>query len=609
MENDVEMNDISATPFLGVSNSVSSRTWMENLNLSQQSQAIAISQQYSLSEVIGRVLAARNVELDDIPNFLEPKFKDFMPDPSTITDMDQVCERLYNALVNGEKIGIIGDYDVDGATSVALLGKFLKFVGSDFVFHIPDRVIDGYGPSVSAIHMLKQQGITLIVTLDCGSIAFEEFDEAKKLGLDVVVIDHHQLSEVLPETKGLINPKREDDVSELEYLATVGLTFLFLVALNRKLRESGYYKNGQPDLMEWLDVVALGTICDVVPLKGLNRVFVKQGLQCIHKRRNLGMSALCDVIKFQGLVATNHLGYHLGPRINAGGRIGDPRLGTELLLSENVNDSIDNARKLDDLNKLRQQMEIEMLEQGKVQAEKMMLKNPDIPVVVVESDAWHPGIVGLIASRIRETYSRPAFAIYFDKDGVGQGSGRSIEGVDIGNIVQSAVDKEILLKGGGHAMAAGIKVDRENLTEFIEFASKSLMDEVQSAKKYTHTLRVDGAISASGATLDFYELLESVGPYGAGHSEPIFVFPSHTLKSAFVVGKGFVKVELESADGVRINGISFQSAEKPIGKFLLNSIGSNIHVACMLSLNFWNGRKSVEFRLVDVADPKVQKTQ
>ncbi len=609
MENDAEKKDSGATPFLGVSHSVSLRTWMENLSLSQQSQAIAISQQHGLSEVIGRVLAARNVELDDVPSFLEPKFKDFMPDPLTVSDMDQVCERLYKAIVAGEKIGIIGDYDVDGATSVALFGKFLKFVGIDFVFHIPDRVIDGYGPSISAIHMLKQQGISLIVTLDCGSIAFVEFEEARKLDLDVVVIDHHQLSEDLPETKGLINPKREDDVSELGYLATVGLTFLFLVALNRKLRENDYYKNGQPDLMEWLDFVALGTICDVVPLKGLNRVFVKQGLQCINKRCNLGMNALCDVTKLNGPAATYHLGYLLGPRINAGGRIGDPRLGTELLLSENENDSIEKARKLDDLNRLRQQMETEMLEQGRVQAETLILKNPDTPVVVVGSEEWHPGIVGLIASRIRETYSRPAFAIYFDKDGVGQGSGRSIEGVDIGEIVQSAVEKEILLKGGGHAMAAGIKIGRDNLAKFIEYASKSMTDAVQAAKNYSHTLRVDGAISASGATLDFYDLLESVGPFGAGHSEPIFVMPSHILKSAFVVGKGHVKVELESADGVRISGISFQSAEKPIGKFLLSSIGSYIHVACMLSLNFWNGRKSIEFRIVDVADPKIQKTE
>ena len=608
MDTNAEEKHTNTAPFMGVTLSASSRTWSENLSNPQQTQAIAISQQYGLPEILGRVLAARNLEVEDIPSFLEPKFKDFMPDPSTITDMDQVCDRVFTAIVSGEKIGIIGDYDVDGATSVALLGRFLRFVGIDFVFHIPDRVTEGYGPSVSAIHMLKEQGVTLLVTLDCGSIAFVEFEEAKKLDLDVVVIDHHQLGDDLPETMGLINPNREDDASELCNLATVGLTFLFLVALNRKLRENEFYKSGQPDLMEWLDLTALGTVCDVVSLKGLNRIFVIQGLHCIRKRKNLGMRALCDIVKLHGPAVTYHLGYLLGPRINAGGRIGDARLGTELLLTEDENEAIELARKLDDFNKRRQEMESVMLADGRAQAETLMLENPDLPVLIVESDEWHPGIVGLIASRIREAFSRPAFAIGFDIDGVGQGSGRSIEGIDIGGIVQSAVDEEILLKGGGHAMAAGIKIDREKLIEFKNFVVRGLKEFTESVIK-SHSLRVDGAITASGATLDFVELLESAGPFGAGHSEPIFVLPSHCLKSAFVVGKGHVKVELVSADGAKISAISFQTAEKPIGRFLLKSIGSYIHAAGMLSTNFWNGRKTVEFRIVDVADPNVQKTE
>ena len=605
MESNVEEERIDTAPFMGVTLSASSRMWSENLSNSQQNQAIAISQQHGIPEVIGRVLAARNVEVEDIPNFFEPKFKDFMPDPSTITDMDQVCDRVFKAIVSGEKIGIIGDYDVDGATSVALLGRFLRFVGIDFVFHIPDRVTEGYGPSVSAIHMLKEQGVSLLVTLDCGSIAFVEFEEAKKLDLEVVVIDHHQIGDDLPRTVGLINPNREDDDSELGHLATVGLTFLFLVALNRKLRENDFYKSSQPDLMEWLDFVALGTVCDVVALKGLNRIFVIQGLHCIRKRKNLGMRALCDIVRLHGPAVTYHLGYLLGPRINAGGRIGDARLGTELLLTEDENKAIEIARKLDEFNKLRQEMESEMLADGRTQAEALMSENPDLPILVVESDKWHPGIVGLIASRIREAFSRPAFAIGFDIDGIGQGSGRSIDGIDIGGIVQSAVNEEILLKGGGHAMAAGITIDREKLVEFKKFVGKNLKEFTQSVKK-AHLLRVDGAITATGATLDFVELLESAGPFGARHSEPIFVMPSHCLKSAFVVGKGHVKVELVSADGAKISAISFQTAEKPIGKFLLKSIGSYIHVAGMLSTNYWNGRKTIEFRIVDVADPNAQ---
>ena len=607
--NDVDCDiETNATPLLGVTQSASSRVWIEKLSLSQQSQATAISQQHGVPEVIGRVLAARNIDLEDVPNFLDPKFKDFMPDPLTLTDMDKVCDRIYKAIDEGVKIGIIGDYDVDGATSVALLAKFLKFVGTEFIYHIPDRVIEGYGPSISAIQMFNDQGIKLIVSVDCGSIAFDEFEEAAKLGIDVVVIDHHQLSEDLPVTIGLINPRREDDVSEQSHLAAVGVTFLFLVALNRMLRDKKHYKNGEPKLMEWLDLVALGTVCDVVPLKGLNRIFVKQGLKCIQNRRNIGLSALCDVVKLHGPAATYHIGYLLGPRINAGGRIGDPRLGVELLISDDEKQAFEIANKLNELNKIRQEMEANMLEQGKAQADRFVQENPDTPAIVVGSDEWHPGIVGLIASRIREAYSLPAFAIFFFKDGVGQGSARSIEGVDIGEVVKTAAKKEILLKGGGHAMAAGIKIDREKLPAFRDFLASELVDAVKAVKNLTHTFKLDGTITAAAATIDSYDLLESAGPYGAGHSEPVFVMPSHLLKSAVVVGKNHVKVTLASADGVTINGISFQSADKPLGKFLLNSIGSYIHVACMLSSNFWNGRKFVEIRVVDAADPKLQST-
>lgn len=585
-------------PFLGVDPSISGRTWRERLDAVAANHALAMAQRHDVPDVLARVAAGRGVGVDDLPAFLDPSLRDLMPNPSSLTDMDQAADRIAAAIMNHESVAIFGDYDVDGASSTALLARYFAHFSMVPLLHIPDRITEGYGPNNQAIDMLASKGVTLLITVDCGTASFEAVDHANGLGMDVVVLDHHQTGEELPAAQSVVNPNRQDDLSGQGQLCAAGVVFLTMVAVSRALRAAG--KAG-PDLLQWIDLVALATICDVVPLSGLNRAFVRKGLIQARSGANAGLMALQQVARLNGPVSSYHLGFLLGPRINAGGRIGDAGLGARLLACDDRHEASEIAARLDDLNKERQTLEQVMLEQAIEQSEAL-IGDGDLPVcTVVESGSWHPGVVGLIASRLKDRYRRPAFAIAFDEQGSGSGSGRSIPGVDLGSAVRAAVDEGLLVKGGGHLMAAGMTVLRDNLHTFSQFLQQRLADDVAQAGQQ-NVLKIDAALTANAATPELVELLEQAGPFGAGHSEPVFAFPAHRITYAETVGAGHVRCAIASSDRTTLKAIAFRAADSPVGKKLLSSRGKNLHIAGNLSIDHWQGNRKTQLRVIDVAD-------
>lgn len=592
--------DPIARAFLGVEKSVSDQRWMARLDQAGMNRALAMSQVHGIPELVCRVLAGRGVGVDEAPAFLDPTIRSLMPDPYTLTDCEKAASRLADAVMRGERIAIFGDYDVDGASSSALMSRFLHHFGLSSEIYIPDRIFEGYGPNPAAIRQLIANGAQLIVTVDCGSTSHESLGVARDERCDVLVIDHHQLGEDLPPCLALVNPNREDDLSGQGHLCAAGVVFLVLVATARILRERKHPQAGSLDLLAWLDIVALATVCDVVPLKGLNRAYVVKGLLAARHMGNAGLAALFRKAGLAGPVTPYHLGFLIGPRINAGGRIGDAALGSRLLTLDDGPAADVIAERLDELNRERQAMEAAMLAEaeGEVLAEYGNGENAS--VIVTANQNWHAGIVGLIAARIKEKFKRPTFAIAFDPSGRGTGSGRSIPGFDMGRMVRAAVDEGLLAKGGGHAMAAGLTVDRANLGKLRAFFEARAEKDVP-ALVANHVLKIDGALSASGATLELIDRMEQAGPYGSGHSQPVFALPSHRIVDSRTVGASHVKVTLEAVDGSRLDGISFRSADTPLGQMLLNGRGTQVHVAGNLSADHWQSSRRVQLRILDAA--------
>lgn len=586
--------------FLGVDHSVTGQRWVSRLDQAGQNRALAITQLHGLPELVARVLAGRGVGVDEAPSFLDPTIRSLMPDPSKLTDCETAAARLTAAIRARARVAIFGDYDVDGAASSALLSRFLHHFGIDAEIYIPDRIFEGYGPNPAAIGQLIDRGAQLIVTVDCGSTSHEALAVAHERGIDVVVIDHHQMGHEMPPCLALVNPNREDDLSGQGHLCAAGVVFLVLVATLRQLRDAGHPQARSLDLLAWLDLVALATVCDVVPLKGLNRAYVTKGLIAARHQNNAGLAALLRVAGIGGPVTPYHFGFLVGPRINAGGRIGDAALGSRLLTLDDVEEAGQIAVKLDELNRERQAMEAAMLAEAEAEALAEYGSGEDASVIVTARDNWHPGIVGLLAARLKEKFKRPAFAIAFDPNGKGTGSGRSINGFDIGRMVRAAVDAGLLVKGGGHAMAAGLTVERANLGRLRSFFDEASATQV-SALTANQVLKIDGALGASGATIALIDQLESAGPYGSGHAQPIFAIPAHRLRDARPVGTTHVKITLEAADGSRLEGIAFRAAETALGDFLLNGRGSQIHVAGTLSADHWQGTRRVQMRVLDAA--------
>jgi len=524
-----------------------------------------------------------------------------MPDPHSLKDMSAAAETIAQAIESGAKIAIFGDYDVDGAASSALLADYFKACGLSPILHIPDRIFEGYGPNVGAIQNFAAAGAKLLITVDCGTVSHEPLAEARRLGLDSIVLDHHQAPETLPDAL-VVNPNRQDDVSQLGQLCAAGVVFMALVAVNRILRHRGFFSSRpEPDLLAGLDLVSLATIADVAPLTGLNRAFVTKGLAVMRRRARPGLAALFDVSKVDGPPNAYHLGFLIGPRINAGGRIGDAALGARLLGMTDPAEARRIAEELDRLNRERQVLEGGTLDEAEAQA--LLRGGPDDAgaTIIVASDDWHPGIVGLVASRLKDRFKRPAFAIAWSgADGTGTGSGRSILGVDLGRAVRAAVAAGILVKGGGHAMAAGITIQRERVEEFRVFLEGALAERVAEGRA-GEALLVDAALTAAGATPALMASLERAGPFGSGNAEPIFVLPAHKLIDVSEFGNGHIRLRAQAGDGTKIDGIAFRASGQPLDRALRAARGAPVHLAGTLALDRWGGTARVKLRLLDLA--------
>ncbi|WP_296742328.1 single-stranded-DNA-specific exonuclease RecJ [Mesorhizobium sp.] len=585
--------------FLDVRQSATGVSWEHRLTERQDMVALAIAQGHGVPDIVARVLAGRGVSAEQTERFLDPTIRELLPNPASLTDMEKAAARLADAIVAGQKVAIFGDYDVDGAASSALLKRFLTHFSVPSEIYIPDRIFEGYGPNPEAMRELISRGARLIVTVDCGTNSAASIEAAKEAGADVVVLDHHQVGGPLPAANAVVNPNRDDDLSGQGHLCAAGVVFLCLVQTAKVLRER--LPGAAPlDLLSLLDLVALATVCDVVPLTGVNRAFVVKGLQVARQQKNEGLAALARVSRIGEPINTFHLSFLIGPRINAGGRIGDAALGSRLLATDDPVEAASIAETLDRLNQERQQMELEMLAQARAEADAELAGGSGPAVVVTASNNWHPGIVGLIASRLKDHARRPAFAIAFNSNGIGTGSGRSVSGFDLGRLVREAAEAGLIVKGGGHAMAAGITVERAKLGALRAFFEERAAADVFRLQS-EESLAIDGALAAEGATLTLLDALEKAGPFGAGHIAPVFVLPRHRLADARAIGTNHIRADLRSQSGGSIQAIAFRAVDTALGEFLFKNRGKTVHVAGSLSANHWNGNRTVQFRVTDAA--------
>jgi single-stranded-DNA-specific exonuclease len=587
---------------LGVERSVLGRRW--RLRTVDDRLVEALSQRFDLPDIAARVVAGRGVTLEATPAFLSPTMRDLLPDPSHLRDLDGAVDRLSNAVRRGETIALFGDYDVDGATSSALLRRFLGAVGADVVVHIPDRMAEGYGPNTPAMLALRERGAAVCVCVDCGTTAVEPLTAGRDAGLDVIVVDHHEPGDVAPPTVALINPKRRDETTPHVDLAAVGVTFLLVVGLNRALRAAGWYDGSdgsrpEPDLMSLLDLVALGTVCDVVPLTGLNRAFVSQGLRVAARRGNTGLAALCDVARVTPPLTAFHLGYVLGPRINAGGRVGDSSMGARLLSTDDPDEARRLAEALDAVNADRQEIEAQVLLEAVEQVEGTLALD-GTPLVMAVGDGWHPGVVGIVASRLRERYDLPACVLTIEGNQA-KGSGRSVPGLDLGRAVIEAREAGLLTLGGGHAMAAGFSLHPDRIEAFRAFLLARLGEQVGEGGLPDPSLEFDGTLAVEGATEALIGHLDRVAPFGSGNPEPVFVIADARVLFADVVGMGHVRCRLGGHAGGRLKGIAFRAADSELGQGLLTATGSVVHVAGTLRLDRWRGQAEPQIVITDLA--------
>ncbi len=584
-----------APALLDVERSLAGRRWQASP--CDERQALAISQQWALPEVVGRVLAARRVALEACGLFLNPTLRDLLPDPFHLKDMEVAATRLAAAVSGGEMIGLFGDYDVDGATSSALLARFFEAAGASVRVHIPDRMREGYGPNAPALLALRDQGAGVVVTVDCGTSAFAPLQAAAEAGLDVIVVDHHEAEAELPRALAVVNPNRMDETSPHGHLAAVGVAFLLVVAVNRRLREQGWYQGrAVPDPMQWLDIVALGTVCDVVPLTGVNRALVAQGLKVMARRGNAGMAALSDVGGVKERPEAYHLGYVMGPRVNAGGRVGQADLGVRLLTADDAAEAKRLAEMLDSYNRDRQGIEAAVLQEAIEQVESR--GDDGTPLLLAAGEDWHPGVIGIIAGRLKERYNRPCCVVALE-GAEGKGSGRSVPGLDLGAAIIAARQSGLLLKGGGHAMAAGFTVARDRLDDLRAFLAERLT--AQMAGPLMPVLELDGILDAGGATVDLVETLKQVGPFGSGNPEPRFAVMGARVVAPRVVGQGHVACQLVGKSGGRLKAIAFRAADSELGHALLANDGTPMHVAGSLKIDTWQGNVAVQMFIDDAA--------
>jgi single-stranded-DNA-specific exonuclease len=560
-------------------------------------QAELISQKFEVSNLIAKLFSIRNISIDDIASYLNPTLKDNMPDPNILMDMEKACKRILVALKNNEKIAIFGDYDVDGSTSTSCLIKYFNLLGVEVVYHIPDRFTEGYGPNKEAFQKFIDQNINIIFTLDCGTLAYNEIKFAKDNNIDVIVIDHHQPEINLPEAYAMINPNRLDDTTNLGYLAAVGVTFMFIVGLNRKLRESKWFDNilKEPNIISLLDMVSLGTICDVVPLVGINRLLVQKGLEVFSKKPNIGLTALIDKANINNKISTYDLGFKLGPRINAGGRLGKSKHGTELLTCEDEAKAADIATELDNFNKERQTIEAHIL---KTAIDSLTSEQIDKKIIFAYGQDWHEGVIGIIASRIKQKFKKPCI-VFSAKNGIAKGSGRSIKGIDLGNLIIAATQKGIVTQGGGHAMAAGLTLDEDKILLLQDFIEDRL-DSNSIALDIDDTNHADSIINITAVNSELYDDINKLGPFGSNNEEPNFIIKSTKITFIKEFGDNHIRCGLSSDIDKNVEGITFRSKNTPLGDAIMNNKGKLVSLYGKIKVNEWGGRRIPQFHIEDI---------
>ena len=582
--------------------SVSGKNWL--LKKYNQDDLSFLKENFFLDEITSKLLSIRKIKKEDIKSFLNPSIKNFLPNPNILNDMNKGTLRTLKAIIKKEKIGVFGDYDVDGATSTALLGKYFSKLKLSYDVYIPDRKKEGYGPTVKSFKELIQKGVKLIFTVDCGTLSFDAIQYAKKNDIDVIVLDHHQSEINLPEAFSVINPNRIDDKSNLQYLCAAGVTFMFLVSLNRELRLSDWFKKNnvfEPNLIDFLDLVSLGTVCDVVPLIGLNRALVTQGLKIFKNKKNLGLKTLLDICKIESKPSIYHLGFMLGPRINAGGRVGKSSHGANLLLNTDPKIAFKLASELDQYNKERQILEKDLLKKVLDKAKNYS----EDPVLVLTGNNWHEGVIGIVAARLKDKFYKPVIIISIEGK-IGKASARSIIGFDIGSIIIAATQEKILLKGGGHKMAGGFSINVENIENFKDFIFRkfrNINEDLISEKP----LFLDSIISSTAINLDFYNKVNALAPFGSGNPEPKFIIENLKTIHGKVVAEKHIKSILIGKDGSSIKTIAFNAVENDLAAYLLKKNNKPFNIAGKLSLNEWKGQSNVEFIIDDISVIKTHK--
>ena len=588
--------------FLGVDRSLSGRTWRKRASDDAVTRALGL--QLGFGEPLARALAARGVTPETAESFLNPTLRSLFPDPSAFAGMDEAASVLLDALEADAEIVLFADYDVDGATSAALLVRWFRAMGKAVGFYIPDRLTEGYGPSPAAFRHLAEKGADLVVTLDCGAAAHDALAAAADMGMPVVVIDHHMMRGEAPAVAALVNPNRPDCVSGQGNLAAAGVTFVLLAALNREARRRGLFDQAQePNILQWLDLAALGAICDVTALTGFNRALTSQGLRVMSRWENPGLKALADVAGSGGEATTFHAGFILGPRINAGGRIGRSDLGALLLSTDDADEARTLAQELDRLNVERKAIEQEVVEAAAQMVERSANFDPDAPAIVVASEDWHPGVIGIVAGRLRERYRRPVVVIGIDRGAnVGKGSGRSQPGVNLGRAIQTAFDEGLLLAGGGHAMAAGLSIRPDAIPDFRDFLCQRLAAEQAEAAE-ADAVEIDTLLSASAASRDLLETFSKLAPFGPGNPEPVFALSGVRADRPVPMKGGHVRVTLTDESGGKLKAVAWRAGETALGQSLLSGAGG-LSVAGRLKADDWQGRRGVQLEIEDVHDPR-----
>lgn len=587
-----------ANSSFSVSESFGGRYW--SLRTSDDDAVRAITPALGGNDLLARLLAPRGVTADDVETFLAPTLRALFPDPSSFQDMEKAANLVLDALIDGRKVTVFADYDVDGGTSSATLARYFRAWGREIGLYVPDRLLEGYGPSPAAFQALKQTGSELVITVDCGAAATAALQEAVDIDLPVIVIDHHLMGKTPPECAALVNPNRADDTSGQGHLAAAGVVYVFVAALNKLARERGIApEGGLPDILEWLDLCALGTLCDMSPLKGANRAFVKQGLKILERGSNVGLRALADVAGIGKIESVYHATFILGPRLNAGGRVGDPWLAAKLLATDDRAEALELAERLHGLNDERKAVESAILEQASVEAQKQIEADPDCGIIIAAGEGWHPGVIGIVAGRLKDRFHLPAIVIgWGDHLGpVAKGSARSVHGVNIGDAITAAAKAGIVLSGGGHAMAGGLSLEPEQLPKLREWMAAH-MAEFREERAAAKELVVDALLSPSQVTPELFDTIGTLGPFGQGAPEPVFGLRDVEITYTRPIGENHLKITVEDA-GARVECLVWRCIGTPLGDALLRR--GRVHIAGRLKDNEWNGRRTAQIDVIDAA--------